>query len=115
MLPPVLHQLSTQPDAPTLSAGPLRIAEAESAAVKLKALADPVRLRLLSFVARGHGGEVCVCDLTEPLGVSQPTVSHHMKKLLEAGLIAREQRGRWAFYSLIPEGFDEIRSLLDFG
>ena len=65
-------------------------------------LADPARLRLLSLVAAHAGGEACVCELTEPLGLGQPTVSHHLRVLHEAGLLEREQRGVWAYYRLVP-------------
>lgn len=68
----------------------------------LKALADPVRLRLLSLIAAHEGGEACVCDLVEPVGLSQPTVSHHLKVLTEAGLITRDKRGVWAYFTLAP-------------
>lgn len=81
----------------------------------LKALADPMRLRLLSHVAASGCEAVCSCDLTEQLGISQPTVSHHMKKLVEAGLLTREQRGRWAHYTVIPEAFAQLRHILDLG
>lgn len=64
-----------------------------------KALGDPARVKLLSLIAASESGEMCVCDLTGPVGLSQPTVSHHMKLLVEAGLVAREQRGKWAYYS----------------
>lgn len=63
-----------------------------------KALGDPTRVKLLSMIAGSSTGEMCVCDLTEPVGLSQPTVSHHMKLLVEAGLVTREQRGKWAYY-----------------
>ncbi len=63
-----------------------------------KALGDPTRVKLLSLITTNADGEMCVCDLTEPVGLSQPTVSHHMKVLVEAGLVTREQRGRWAYY-----------------
>jgi len=63
-----------------------------------KALGDPTRVRLMSMIVASADGEMCVCDLTEPVGLSQPTVSHHMKLLVEAGLVVREQRGRWAYY-----------------
>ena len=75
---------------------------ATSLARTFKALADPARIQLLSIVAAHDGGEACVCDLTEPLGLAQPTVSHHLKILVDAGLLAREQRGRWAYFSLVP-------------
>ena len=75
---------------------------AKRKAVVFKALADPNRLRLLSIVKAGDGGEACVCDLTEPLDLGQPTVSHHLKILVDAGLLSREKRGTWAYYSLAP-------------
>lgn len=80
----------------------LNAAEAQESARILKALSDPNRLRLLSIIKAGNGGEACVCDLTEPLDLGQPTVSHHLKILVEAGLLAREKRGTWAYYSLVP-------------
>jgi ArsR family transcriptional regulator, arsenate/arsenite/antimonite-responsive transcriptional repressor len=64
-------------------------------------VADPTRVRLLSLIAAHAGGEACICDLTDPVGLSQPTVSHHMKQLTDAGLVTREQRGRWAFYRVV--------------
>ena len=97
----------------TLSAGPVDSVEAERIASLLKALSDPTRLRLLSHVAAQGRNSVCACDLTEPLGISQPTVSHHMKKLVDAGLLTREQKGRWAHYSVVPSAFAELRSFLD--
>lgn len=76
--------------------------EAQELAGIFKALADPARLRLLSLIAAAPDGEACICDLTEPVGLSQPTVSHHMKRLTDAGLVEREQRGRWAYYRVLP-------------
>lgn len=93
--------------------GPLGQPEAEAAAARFKALADPMRLRLLSQIAAANCSDVCGCTLTEPLGITQPTVSHHMKKLVEAGLVTREQRGRMAHYSIVPEAFDQIRDIVD--
>lgn len=91
-------QLCCEPGSQSvLNAGGAR----ESARV-LKALSDPNRLRLLSIVKAGEGGEACVCDLTEPLDLGQPTVSHHLKILVDAGLLEREKRGTWAYYSLVP-------------
>lgn len=78
----------------------------------LKAIADPARLRLLSMVAARGGGEACVCDLTEPLGLSQPTVSHHLKVLVDAGLLTREKRGVWAYYALVPGALDALAGVL---
>jgi ArsR family transcriptional regulator, arsenate/arsenite/antimonite-responsive transcriptional repressor len=69
---------------------------------KLKALADPTRLRLVSMAAAHEGGEACVCDLTEPLGLTQPTISHHLKILVDAGIFTREKRGVWAYDALPP-------------
>lgn len=73
-------------------------AAAQQLAKVFKALGDPARVKLLSLITASADGEMCVCDLTEPVGLSQPTVSHHMKLLVEAGLVTREQRGRWAYY-----------------
>jgi len=82
---------------------------AENLSSLLKVLADPARLQILSMLASA-GGEVCVCDLTGPLGLSQPTVSHHMKQLREAGFVASERRGKWIFYSLVP---GQVRAVTD--
>jgi ArsR family transcriptional regulator len=86
--------------------------EAVGLATALKALADPARLRLLSLIQAQPGGEACVCHLTEPLGLTQPTVSHHLKVLLGAGLVEREQRGSWAFFRVIPGQLQTLRELL---
>ena len=86
-----------------LLADTITTADAESLAAGFKALSDPIRLRLLSLIANSPEGEVCVCNLTEPTGRSQPTVSHHLSILAEAGFLRREQRGKWAWYSAIPE------------
>ncbi|MEV4901649.1 metalloregulator ArsR/SmtB family transcription factor [Citricoccus sp. NPDC055426] len=99
----------------SLSDGPISAEQAQRAAGMLKALADPMRLRLLSHVAAQGCDAVCACDLTEELGISQPTVSHHMKKLVDAGLLTREQRGRWAHYTVIPEAFAELGRMLELG
>ncbi|GAA4518569.1 hypothetical protein GCM10023160_00890 [Brachybacterium paraconglomeratum] len=104
---------STEIDCCALGAGPIDAAEAEHLAQRLKALSDPTRLQLLSHVAARGCGSVCACDLTEPLGISQPTVSHHMKKLVDAGLLTREQKGRWAHYTAVPSAFAELRAFLD--
>jgi ArsR family transcriptional regulator len=81
-------------------------------AKSLKAVADPARLRLLSMVASQPGSEACVCDLTEPLGLSQPTVSHHLKVLVDAGILHREKRGTWAYFSLVPGSLDSLAGFL---
>lgn len=77
-----------------------------------KAIADPGRLRLLSLIAAHQGGEACVCDLTEPLGLTQPTVSHHLKVLVDAGLLTRDKRGVWAFFAVVPATFDRLAAVL---
>jgi ArsR family transcriptional regulator, arsenate/arsenite/antimonite-responsive transcriptional repressor len=87
-------------------------AEAAELAAVLKAVADPARLRLLSLIQAHHGGEACVCDLTEPLGLSQPTVSHHLKVLFEAGLVSRQKRGLWVYYRAIPERLAALAAAL---
>jgi ArsR family transcriptional regulator, arsenate/arsenite/antimonite-responsive transcriptional repressor len=97
---------------PLLGAG-LEVAEAEQLAAAFAALADPVRLRLLSLVA--EAGEVCSCNLEGPLGKSQPTISHHTKTLAEAGLLTGEKRGRWVWWSVVPERIAVLRAALDDG
>ncbi len=87
----------------SVTGGALDVADAERLARMLKALGDPTRLRLLSMIAAHPEREACICDLVEPVGLSQPTVSHHMKQLVDAGIVVREQRGRWAFYRLVEE------------
>ena len=82
-------------------------------AAKFKAIGDPTRLRLLSLVAAHEGGEACVCDLNEPVALSQPTVSHHLKVLVDAGLLARSKRGTWSFYALVPGALDALAAVLD--
>jgi ArsR family transcriptional regulator len=91
---------------------PLDAAQAEELAHTLKALADPARLRLLSIVAASQNEEACVCDLTEPIGLSQPTVSHHLRVLTEAGFITRSKRGTWAYFKLVPGALDRMSQLL---
>jgi ArsR family transcriptional regulator len=86
--------------------------EAQRLGQALKAIADPARLRLLSLIQAQPGGEACVCHLTEPLGLSQPTVSHHLKVLLQAGLVEREQRGSWAYYRVTPKPLAALRDVL---
>ncbi|MCV7313957.1 helix-turn-helix transcriptional regulator [Mycolicibacillus parakoreensis] len=81
---------------------------AERLAELLKALAEPTRLRLVSLIAGHEGAEACVCDLTAPVGLSQPTVSHHLKILVEAGLLDRTQRGRWAYYRVVPAALEAL-------
>lgn len=82
--------------------------DAEQTARTLKAISDPTRLRLLSIIAAHEGAEACVCDLTEPVGLSQPTVSHHLKVLADAGLVTRDKRGVWAYYALVPGAVEAL-------
>ena len=91
---------------------PLDPEDAERLAVALKAIADPSRLRLLSLIQAQPGHEACVCNLTEPLGLGQPTVSHHLKVLLQAGLVERQQRGNWAYFRVCEEPLAALRKLL---
>lgn len=95
-----------------LTREPLSAETAASLARTLKAVADPARLRLLSLVAAHEGGEACVCDLVEPLGLSQPTVSHHLKVLVDAGLLTREKRGVWAYFTVVPEALNALSAVL---
>ncbi len=113
-----MSKVAARPDPPAadaaccapLLAAPLGVEEADHLASAFAALADPVRLRLLSLVA--EAGEVCSCDLQEPLGKSQPTVSHHTKVLAEAGLISGEKRGRWVWWSVVPGRLEQLRTVL---
>ncbi|MFJ5115690.1 ArsR/SmtB family transcription factor [Streptomyces sp. NPDC088551] len=98
---------------PALSAAPLDEERAGELAKVFKALGDPVRLRLVSMIAsRGEGGEVCVCELTPAFDLSQPTVSHHLKLLRQAGLIDCERRGTWVYYWLQPGVLDRLAAFL---
>lgn len=91
---------------------PMTAESAQQLARTLKAIADPTRLRLLSLVAAHDGGEACVCDLTEPVGLTQPTVSHHLKILVDAGLLTRDKRGIWAYYALLPGALNSVAALI---
>jgi ArsR family transcriptional regulator len=95
-----------------LTSQPLSIDQAERVAPLLKALADPVRLRLMSLVASHEGGEACVCDLNDAFDLSQPTISHHMKVLHDAGLVDREKRGVWVFYRVRPQALASLSTLI---
>jgi len=97
---------------PPLSQEPLTGEQAERVAPLLKALADPVRLRLMSLVASHPGGEACVCDLTGAFDLSQPTISHHMKVLHEAGLVEREKRGVWVYYRARTAALASLATLI---
>ena len=91
---------------------PLSPEEADQLATTMKALADPTRLRLLSIVAASENSEACVCDLIEPVGLSQPTVSHHLKILTAAGFLTRSKRGTWAYFTLVPGALDRVSQFL---
>jgi len=95
-----------------LSAQPLTMEQAGQVAPLLKALADPVRLRLMSLVASREGGEACVCDLNDAFDLSQPTISHHLKVLHEAGLVDRDKRGVWVYYRARPQALAALGTLI---
>jgi ArsR family transcriptional regulator, arsenate/arsenite/antimonite-responsive transcriptional repressor len=98
---------------PPLLREPLGELAAAEMAKKLKALADPVRLRLFSAIASHSGGEACVCDISGGIDVSQPTVSHHLKVLRDAGLLTSERRASWVYYAVVPEALQELSAMLD--
>lgn len=95
-----------------LTGGVLEEDPAQQLARVFKALGDPTRVRLVSLIAAADGAEACICDLTDPVGLSQPTVSHHMKLLMDAGLVEREQRGKWAYFSIVPGVLDSLARAL---
>jgi ArsR family transcriptional regulator len=97
-----------------LSQGPLSSEQAEQVAPLLKALADPVRLRLMSLVASHPGGEACVCDLSDAFDLSQPTISHHLKVLHDSGLLDREKRGVWVYYRARTQALASLGTLIGF-
>ena len=96
---PVIRQVIERDEAAVLASG-------------FKALSDPARLRLISLIAAHPDREACVCDLIEPVGLSQPTVSHHLKLLVDAGILTREQRGKWAYYKLVSDTLDTLAGLI---
>ena len=108
----VLDPADTVACCPPLTSRPLSQAQADQIAPLLKALADPVRLRLMSLVASHAGGEACVCDLNDAFELSQPTISHHLKVLHDAGLVDREKRGVWAYYRIRPAALAGIAALI---
>jgi len=109
---PVLDPVNALACCPPLSAQALTQDQAEQIAPLLKALADPVRLRLMSLVASNPGGEACVCDLNDAFDLTQPTISHHLKVLHDAGLVDREKRGVWAYYRAKPEALASMAALI---
>jgi len=108
---PVLERAPGACCAP-LSAAPIGVDDAETLAGQFAALAEPARLRLLSLLATASGGAVCACDLVVPVGRSQPTVSHHLRVLAEAGLVTSEKRGRNVWYAAVPEALESLRAVL---
>jgi ArsR family transcriptional regulator len=109
---PVLEPADAVACCPPLAAEPLSQAQAEQVAPLLKALADPVRLRLMSLIASHPGGEACVCDLTGAFDLSQPTISHHLKVLHDAGLIDRDKRGVWVWYRARTAALASLATLI---
>jgi ArsR family transcriptional regulator len=109
--------MTTTADAPVVCCAPLAAPvldeeEATATAELFKALADPARVRIVNAIATS-GEPVCVCELIEPLGLSQPTVSHHLKKLVDVGLLEREQRGKWAYFSLRRDAVETLAAVAD--
>ncbi len=98
---------------PSVLDAPLSADDAAGMADGFSALADPVRLRVLSMLAASPAGEVCVCDFVDPLGKSQPTISHHLKILADAGLVQGDRRGKWVWYSLNRDRLAELRATID--
>lgn len=115
MVPKAQHPLLTvlECEAAPLVRDPLTEQQASSLAAVFKALSDPVRLRLLSLIASHDGGEACVCDLTPAFDVSEPTISHHLKVLREAGLVTSERRASWVYYRAVPQALTGLSDLLD--
>jgi ArsR family transcriptional regulator, arsenate/arsenite/antimonite-responsive transcriptional repressor len=108
----VLDPVDTAACCAPLSAQPLSAEQAEQVAPLLKALADPVRLRLMSLLASHPGGEICACDLGESFDLSQPTISHHLKVLHDAGLVDREKRGVWVYYRARSQALVSLSALI---
>jgi ArsR family transcriptional regulator, arsenate/arsenite/antimonite-responsive transcriptional repressor len=102
---------TAEPCCAPLSAGRLDVDQATDLARRLKVLADPTRLRLLSMLLDTEGG-ACTCDLVEPLGLSQPTVTHHLQRLADVGVVHGERRGRWTYYSVDKDAIDGITAAL---
>jgi ArsR family transcriptional regulator len=114
-MPTVLTLL--EPSATTACCAPLTEAaltaeQAEDLALRLKALADPTRLRIVSILLASEGTEACTCDLVEPLGLSQPTITHHLKKLVMAGLVTGERRGTWHYYRVVPGALADLAGVI---
>lgn len=105
-----LLQISSELEAccPTSAEPAVAKEAAEDTAAMMKALSDPNRIQILAMIANSENHELCVCDFTEPLGLSQPTVSHHMSKLVSAGILEKEKRGTWSWYRLNPEAWKKL-------
>ncbi|MBA3842718.1 MAG: winged helix-turn-helix transcriptional regulator [Actinobacteria bacterium] len=109
-----IHRTATEPVAccAPLGASALSDQEAEATAAVFRALGDPTRVRIVNLLATSDG-PVCICELVDPIGLSQPTISHHMKKLVDAGLLEREQEGKWAYYSINPAAIEKLAAVAD--
>jgi ArsR family transcriptional regulator, arsenate/arsenite/antimonite-responsive transcriptional repressor len=103
----------TESCCPSVLSAPLNVDDATEMSRGFSALADPVRLRVLSMLAASPDGEVCVCEFVAPLGKSQPTISHHLKILTDAGLVQGDRRGKWVWYSLNRDRLAELRATID--
>lgn len=110
--PPATRTLPVVSCCAPLSAEPLSRATAKRLATTFQALAEPARLRLMSLIQAHPGGEACVCNLVAPLGLSQPTVTHHLQVLHRAGLLEREKRGVWVYYRVVREALAAVRRAL---
>ncbi len=109
---PLLHPVDATPCCEPLTHEPLGADQAAELSRRVKVLADPARLRVLSVLLTAEGGEVCTCDLVDPLGLSQPTVTHHLQRLASVGLVTGHRRGRWTWYRVERAALDAISSVL---
>jgi len=109
---PVIQPMSAAACCAPLAEAPLTGADAVELATRMKALADPARLQLLSILLASENLEACTCDLTEPLGLSQPTVTHHLRKLLDGGLVTAQRRGVWTYYRVVPQALAGLAAIL---
>jgi ArsR family transcriptional regulator len=110
---PVIEPESLAACCSPMTGGVVSDQTAETLARVFKALSDPTRVKLISLIAAAPEGEACICDMTAPVGLSQPTVSHHMKLLVEAGLATRERRGKWAYYRVVPQVLRSLAAALE--
>lgn len=111
-MPTALPVIESSACCSTITGGVMAADDAADLAAKFKAMGDPTRLRLLSLIAASEGGEACVCDLNEPLDLSQSTVSHHLKILVDTGLLTRSRRGTWSYYALVPGALPALAETL---